>query len=68
MQARHPLINMRHPVAQVAKRTLLTIFGIPMLVAIAMSLVDSYRRRGKKPKPFPTRTAAESPVGGGTVT
>ncbi|MCW2838469.1 MAG: phospholipase [Marmoricola sp.] len=68
MQARHPLINMRHPVAQVAKRTLLTIFGIPMLVAIAMSLVDSYRRRGKKPKPFPTRTAHEISVGGGTVT
>ena len=39
-----------------------------MLVAVAMSLVDSYRRRGKKPKPFPTRTAAETPVGSGTVT
>ena len=39
-----------------------------MLVALAMSLVDSYRRRGKKPKPFPTRTAAETRVGGGTVT
>ncbi|WP_460843593.1 phospholipase D-like domain-containing protein [Nocardioides marmoraquaticus] len=33
-----------------------------------MSLVDSYRRRGKKPKPFPTRTAADTPVGEGTVT
>lgn len=68
VQARHPLINMRHPVAQVAKRTLLTVFGVPLLVAIGMSLVDSYRRRGKKPKPFPTRTAQETPVGGGTVT
>ena len=38
------------------------------MVAIAMSLVDSYRRRGKKPKPFPTRTAQETPVGDGTVT
>jgi len=45
-----------------------TLFGIPLLVAIGMSLVDSYRRRGKKPKPFPTRTAQETPVGGGTVT
>ena len=45
------------------KRTLLAIFGIPMLVAIAMSLVDSYRRRGKKPKPFPTRTAQETAGG-----
>ena len=50
------------------KRALLTVFGIPLLVAIAMSLVDSYRRRGKKPKPFPTRTAQETPVGNGTVT
>jgi cardiolipin synthase len=45
-----------------------TVFGIPVLVAIAMSLVDSYRRRGKKPKPFPTRTAQETRVGDGTVT
>ena len=66
--ARHPLINISHPVALVVRRTLLTIFGIPMLVAIGMSLVDSYRRRGKKSKPFPTRTAQETPVGGGTVT
>ena len=37
------------------KRALFMVFGIPLLVAIAMSLVDSYRRRGKRPKPFPTR-------------
>ena len=68
MTARHPLINTAHPVAQMIKRALFTVFGIPLLVAIAMSLVDSYRRRGKKPKPFPTRTAQETPVGNGTVT
>ncbi len=68
MQARHPLINTAHPVAQLLKRVLLTLFGVPMAVAVAMSLVDSYRRRGKKPKPFPTRTAHETPVGGGSVT
>ena len=44
--ARHPLINTAHPVAQMIKRALFTVFGIPLLVAIAMSLVDSYRRRG----------------------
>ena len=68
VQARHPLINTAHPVVQVLKRGLMITFGIPMLVAIGMSLVDSYRRRGKRPKPFPTRTAAETPVGAGTVT
>ena len=68
VQARYPLINTAHPVAMVVKRALLVTFGIPMLVAIGMSLVDSYRRRGKKPKPFPTRTAASTAVGDGTVT
>ncbi len=68
MPARYPLINTSHPVMVTMKRVLLTLFGVPMLVAIGMSLVDSYRRRGKKPKPFPTRTAQETPVGSGTVT
>lgn len=69
MQRRHlPLVNMSHPVAMLARRFVMVTFGIPVLVAVAMSLVDSYRRRGKKPKPFPTRTAAQTPVGGGTVT
>ncbi len=52
----------------VAKRALFVVFGIPLIVAVAMSLVDSYRRRGKKPKPFPTRTAQETKVGDGAVT
>ena len=52
----------------VVKRALFVVFGIPLIVAIAMSLVDSYRRRGKKPKPFPTRTAQETQVGDGAVT
>lgn len=68
MQSRYPLINTAHPVARILRRALMLVFGIPALVAIGMSLVDSYRRRGKKPKPFPTRTAAETKVGEGTVT
>ena len=65
MTPRHPLINTSHPVAMVVKRALFVVFGIPLMVAIGMSLVDSYRRRGKKPKPFPTRTAQETQVGDG---
>ena len=65
---RSPLINMDHPFVRVLKRVLLAVFGVPMVVALAMSAVDSYRRRGKKPKPFPTRTAQEIAVGSGTVT
>ena len=53
---------------RVVRRTLLTLFGIQMALAIGMSLVDSYRRRGKKPKPFPVTPPHEVPVGGGTLT
>ena len=33
-----------------------------------MSLVDSYRRRGKKPKPFPITAPRHVEVGDGTIT
>jgi len=59
---------MKHPLVWWVKRFVAVTFGVPVVVAVAMSLVDSYRRRGKKPKPFPTRTAADTPVGDGTVT
>jgi cardiolipin synthase len=52
----------------VLRRTLLTIFGIQLALAIGMSLVDSYRRRGKKPKPFPVTPPRTVPIGDGTVT
>jgi cardiolipin synthase A/B len=51
-----------------ARRTLAVVFGVPMLLGIGMSLVDSYRRRGKKPKPFPTTPPATVEVGEGTIT
>lgn len=50
------------------RRTALTILGVQLVVAISMSLVDSYRRRGKKPKPFPTTAPSTVEVGDGTVT
>jgi cardiolipin synthase A/B len=50
------------------RRTLAFVFGVPMAIGIAMSLVDSYRRRGKKPKPFPTTPPTTVSVGEGTIT
>ena len=50
------------------RRTLAVVFGVPMAIGIAMSLVDSYRRRGKKPKPFPTTPPATVEVGDGSIT
>jgi cardiolipin synthase len=50
------------------RRTLLGIFGAQLVLAISLTLVDSYRRRNKKPKPFPVTPPIEVPVGGGTVT
>ncbi|WP_310963726.1 phospholipase D-like domain-containing protein [Nocardioides terrisoli] len=53
---------------RIVRRTLLAVLGLQLAFAIGLTLVDSYRRRGKKPKPFPTRPAKTVPVGTGTVT
>jgi cardiolipin synthase len=53
---------------RVLRRTLLTIFGVQVLLAVSLTLVDSYRRRNRKPKPFPTTAPIEVTVGRGTVT
>ena len=50
------------------RRLLVALVGVPFVVAIAMSLVDSYRRRGKRPKPFPTTAPRTVAVGDGDVT
>jgi cardiolipin synthase len=50
------------------RRTLAVVFGVPIAIGIGMSLVDSYRRRGKKPKPFPTTPPIAAEVGEGTIT
>ncbi len=52
----------------VLRRTLLAVVGVPIAIALAMSAVDSYRRRGKKPKPFPVSPPQTVTVGDGTVT
>jgi cardiolipin synthase A/B len=46
----------------------MVVFGVPMAIGVAMSLVDSYRRRGKKPKPFPTTPPTSVEVGAGVIT
>ena len=58
----------RDSVAGIVRRALLTLFGVQLLLAVVLTLVDSYRRRGKKPKPFPTTPPAEVGIGDGTVT
>ncbi len=55
-------------VLRVVRRTVLTVVGIQFALAIGMSLVDSYRRRNKKPKPFPVTAPREVTVGDGTLT
>ena len=46
MPSRSPLINMDHPLVRLVKRLVAVTFGVPLLVAVGMSAVDSYRRRG----------------------
>ncbi|NPC96223.1 phosphatidylserine/phosphatidylglycerophosphate/cardiolipin synthase family protein [Nocardioides sp. zg-DK7169] len=52
----------------ILRRTLAGLIATPFMLAIAMSLVDSYRRRGKKPKPFPVTPPRTVDIGDGTVT
>ncbi|MFC6285078.1 phosphatidylserine/phosphatidylglycerophosphate/cardiolipin synthase family protein [Nocardioides sp. GCM10027113] len=55
-------------VLRLLRRTIVAILGAQLALALGMSLVDSYRRRGKKPKPFPTTPPRTVEVGDGTVT
>jgi cardiolipin synthase len=50
------------------RRTLLALLGLQLGVALGLTLVDSYRRRGKRPKPFPTHPPEEVAVGESTIT
>ncbi len=50
------------------RRALLVLLGIQVATAIGLTLVDAYRRRGRKPGPFPTLEPRSVPVGEGTVT
>jgi cardiolipin synthase A/B len=50
------------------RRALLATFGLQLLLAVALTLVDSYRRRGKRPRPFPTTEPSPVTIGEGTVT
>ena len=47
---------------------LLSLLGLQLGLALVLTLVDSYRRRGKKPQPFPTTDPRPVPIGDGTVT
>ncbi len=53
---------------RVLRRTLLAVFGVQVALALTMSLVDSYRRRGKRPAPFPTTPPRTVAVGESEVT
>ncbi len=50
------------------RRTLLSIVGLQLALAIVLTLVDSYRRRGKKPQPFETTDPTDVAIGEGQVT
>ncbi len=52
----------------VLRRVLMGLVGVQLLTALGLTLTDSYRRRGRKPKPFPVTPPRSVPVGGGEVT
>jgi cardiolipin synthase len=55
-------------VGHLLRRTALAVLGFQLLLALTLTLVDSYRRRGRRPKPFPRTPPAEVTIGEGTVT
>jgi cardiolipin synthase len=55
-------------VLRILRRTLLAAFGVQLALALGMTLVDSYRRRGKRPGRFPVTPPQEVEVGDGTLT
>ena len=50
------------------RRALLAILGAQLALALGLTVVDSYRRRGKKPKPIPVTPPRTVSIGEGTVT
>ena len=50
------------------RRVLLSVLGLQLALAVALTLVDSYRRRGRKPKPFPVTEPRPVTIGDGHVT
>lgn len=66
--SRFSVLPATHALRDLVKRTLLAVFGLQVVVVLTLTLVDSYRRRGKKPKPFPTTPPQQVTIGGGTVT
>ena len=53
---------------RILRRTFVGVVGAQFALAFAMTLIDSYRRRGKKPKPFPVTPPRTVSVGAGTIT
>jgi cardiolipin synthase len=50
------------------RRGVLWFFGAQVGLALALTLVDSYRRRGRKPRPFPVTPPARVQIGEGEIT
>jgi cardiolipin synthase len=55
-------------VLTLVRRSLVGVLGVQLLVAACLTLVDSYRRRGRKPRSFTTGEPTRAAVGTGSVT
>ncbi|QWC87019.1 phosphatidylserine/phosphatidylglycerophosphate/cardiolipin synthase family protein [Nocardioidaceae bacterium] len=50
------------------RRALLGLLGLQVALALILTLVDSWRRRGRRPKPFPRVDPVSAQVGGSELT
>ncbi|MCA1982683.1 phospholipase D-like domain-containing protein [Nocardioides nematodiphilus] len=50
------------------RRSLLAVVLVPLSAALGLTLIDAYRSRGKRPKPFPVTAPRTTEVGEGSIT
>ncbi|MGA8209287.1 MAG: phospholipase D-like domain-containing protein [Nocardioidaceae bacterium] len=58
----------RGSLTTLVRRAVLSVLGLQVALALALTLVDSYRRRGRRPRPFPTTPPREVRIGESAVT
>ena len=72
MTPRRPLVDRvlgrrSGPLPTALKRVAASLLLLQTALALLLTLIDSYRRRGRRPRPFPTSRPAEVTIGDGTV-
>ncbi|GAA1092804.1 phospholipase D-like domain-containing protein [Nocardioides dubius] len=61
-------LNTRAGMLRFLRRAIIAFFAVPLSLAAGLTLVDSYRRRNRKPKPFPVAEPETAHIGASAIT